>query len=144
MERLTEKIINKETGKVLAYRLKSGGDRIKADTKLGQYEDAQEQGVVLNAPCKAGDKAYLIDKDENGCLKVYEGVWESVSLTQRKIGGDFELCGHISYDVYDFFYDDGRTMKHGMYVGQEQTKFGKVVFLTKEEAEQALKRINGK
>lgn len=29
----------------------------------------------------------------------------------------------------------GRIMKHGMHVGQERTKIGKVVFLTKSEAE---------
>ena len=108
--------------------------------KLGQYEDAEEQGLLLRFPCKVGDKAYLIGKDENGHQKVYEGVWDSISMAQRK-NGNFEVCGHISYDVYDFFYDDGRTMLHGMYVGQETTKFDKVAFLTREEAEQALVKM---
>ena len=102
-------------------------------------KEKKENGLMLEWPCKVGDKAYLVGKDENGHPKVYEGVWDSISMAQRK-NGNFEVCGHISYDVYDFFYDDGRTMLHGMYVGQENTKFGKVVFLTKEEAEEALSK----
>ncbi len=38
----------------------------------------------------------------------------------------------------------GRIMKRGMYVGQERTKIGKVVFLTKAEAEAKLKELRGK
>jgi len=49
----------------------------------------------------------------------------------------------FSYDIYDCFYDDGRIMKHGMYVGQERTEIGKVVFLTKSEAEAKLKELRG-
>ena len=52
-------------------------------------------------------------------------------------------CGEISYDIYDCFYNDGRMMKHGMYVGQERTKIGEVVFLTKSEAEAKLKELRG-
>ena len=57
-----------------------------------------------------------------------------MSLVQTSKDGPFNLCGEISYDIYDCFYDDGRIMKHGMYVGQESTKIGEIVFLTKEEA----------
>lgn len=134
MKRLTEKSLRPNE-----YMLTDAKQETcrKVIDKLGQYEDAEEQGLLLRLPCKVGDKAYLIDKDENGHLKVYEGVWDSVAMAQRK-NANFEVRGHISYDVYDFFYDDGRTMLHGMYVGQETTKFGKVVFLTREEAEKAL------
>lgn len=34
-------------------------------------------------------------------------------------------------------------MKHGMYVGQESTKIGEIVFLTKEKAEAKLKEMEG-
>lgn len=88
-----------------------------------------------------GDTVYLIDRDENNKFKVYEGKWERVSLVQTSKDGPFNLCGEISYDLYDCFYDDGRIMKHGMYVGQESTKIGEIVFLTKEEAEVKLKEM---
>lgn len=109
--------------------------------KLAAYEDAEEQGLLLQLPCKVGDPVYLIDRDENNKFKVYEGKWERVSLVQTSKDGSFELCGEISYDIYDCFFNDGRTMKHGMYVGQKHTKIGEVVFLTREEAEAKLKEI---
>lgn len=110
--------------------------------KLAAYEDAEEQGLHLRVPCQVGDTVYLIDRDENNKFKVYEGKWECVSLVQTSKDGPFKLRGEISYDIYDCFYDDGRTMKHGMYVGQESTRIGEVVFLTKEAAEAKLKEMS--
>ena len=110
-------------------------------TKLATYEDAEEQGQILRPPCKVGDTVYLIDRDENNKFKVYEGKWKRVSLVQTSKDGPFNLCGEISYDLYDCFYDDGRIMKHGMYVGQGSTKIGEIVFLTKEKAEVKLKEM---
>ena len=109
--------------------------------KLGKYEDSEEQGRLFILPCKVGDTVYLVDRDENNKFKVYEGKWERVSLVQTSKDGSFNLCGEISYDIYDCFYDDGRTMKRRMYVGQEHAEIGKVVFLTKSEAEQKLKEM---
>lgn len=114
---------------------------LKVYFKLKDYEDAEEQGLLLRLPCKVGDTVYLIDRDENNKFKVYEGKWERVSLVQTSKDGSFNLCGVISYDIYDCFYDDGRIMKHRMYVGQGHTKIGKVVFLTREEAEAKLKEM---
>lgn len=115
-----------------------------AIAKLAEYEDAEEQGLISRLPKverlpKVGDAVYLIDRDENNALKIYEGKWKRVTLVQTSENRSFELRGEISYDICDFFYDDGRTMKHGIYVGQESTKIGEVVFLTKEEAEAKLK-----
>ena len=112
--------------------------------KLKEYEDAEEQGLLLRLPCKVGDAVYLIDKDENNRLQVYEGKWRRVSLVQTSKNSSFELCGEISYDIHDCFYNDGRTMEQGMYVGQESTRIGKVVFLTREEAEVKLKEMEEK
>lgn len=117
--------------------------RYVAFRKLADYEDAEEQGLLLWLSCKVGDTVYLIDRAENNKFKVYEGKWERVSRVQTLKDGPFEICGVISYDVYDCFYNDGRTMKDRMYVGQESTKIGEVVFLTREEAEAKLKKIGG-
>ena len=110
--------------------------------KLAAYEDAEEQGK-LRLPCEVGDAVYLIDKGENDRLQVYEGKWRRVSLVQTSKSSSFELCGEISYDKHDCFYNDGRTMEQGMYVGQESTKIGEVVFLTREQAEAKLKELEG-
>lgn len=55
-ERLTEKITNKETGEVLLYRLKGqweeiGDNRMRATKKLGELEDAEEEGRLVVFPC---------------------------------------------------------------------------------------------
>ena len=60
MERLTEKIINKDTKEVLAYRLKRGADVLKSSKKLGEYEDLEEQGLLIRLPCKVGTDIYYI------------------------------------------------------------------------------------
>lgn len=111
--------------------------------KLGKYEDLEEQGRLIKLPCKVGDTVYLIDRDENNKFKVYEGKWKRVSLVQASKDGSFNLCGEISYDMYDCFYDDGRIMSQNTYVGQEHTKIGEVVFFTKSEAEAKLEELGG-
>lgn len=150
MERLT--ICSKNSDMVWFKDVENGNARLEpcemtshhnriALVKLATYEDSEEQGSLIKLPCKVGDPVYLIDRDENNKFKVYEGKWERVSLVQTSKNGSFNLCGEISYDIYDCFYDDGRTMKRRMYVGQEHTEIGKVVFLTKPEAEARLKEL---
>lgn len=150
MERLTERSKNSdmvwfkdvENGNMCLEPCEMSSHHSRmAIAKLAAYEDAEEQGQNLRSPCKVGDTVYLIDRDENNKFKVYEGKWERVSLVQTSKYGSFNLCGEISYDIYDCFYDDGRIMKRGMYVGQESTKIGEIVFLTKEEAEVKLKEM---
>ena len=56
-ERLTEKITNRETGEVLLYRLKGqwgevGDNRMRAAKKLGELEDAEEDGRLVVLPCR--------------------------------------------------------------------------------------------
>lgn len=154
MERLTEKDQYSQGYKIQAKNLNSHcvakdakgyityyGQHID---KLAEYENLEEQDRLIKLPCKVGDTVYLIDRDENNKFKVYEGKWKRVSLVQTSKDGSFNLRGEISYDIYDCFYNDGRMMKHGMYVGQERTKIGEVVFLTKSEAEQKLKEMENK
>ena len=111
--------------------------------KLAQYEDLEEQGRLLELPCKVGDIAWVIDDDfkHSGKKKIYEAEWTRVALVQVATKCSFEIRGEVQYQVYDFFYNDGRTMSHGMYVGQHNTKVGEVVFFTEEEAEEKLKEL---
>lgn len=82
----------------------------KALRKLKEYEDAEEQGLLLRLPCKVGDT-----------------VWEiSRYLT-------FGECGDKA-DVWHRIDQQNFTLSMLGY-------YGKTVFLTKEEAEQALARM---
>lgn len=71
-ERLTEKITNKETGEVLLYRLKGqwgevGDNRMRASKKLGELEDAEEDGRLVVLPC---DTVYFIWNKSSGISHV--------------------------------------------------------------------------
>ena len=70
--------------------------------KLAEYEDAEEQGLLLRLPCKVGDTVYSVVKDG---LQIFE----------LKFSLDFYV--------------------------RRMSDFGKTVFLTKEEAGQALETM---
>ena len=85
--------------------------------RLAVYEDAEEQGLLLQLPCKVGTKVYainrIIDYGEIGDKATY-----SYSIIERE------------FQIY-------MMMDYGKLV------FGKTVFLTKSEAEQKLKEMDG-
>lgn len=90
----------------------------KALEKLADYEDLEEQGLLVRLPCKVGDDLYCIVNGEVKKLKVHSfGV------------PDFEII-----DI-EFKYVDG--FKIVRFVGE----VGKTVFLTREEAEKKLEEI---
>lgn len=101
--------------------------------KLGAYEDAEEQGLLRRLPCKVGDVVYAITSpfnlgiDMEDELDVFECVVESIA-----------------------FYRNGlhqiRLYHKGKFVGWlvRFTDLGKTVFLTREEAENALEDMKGK
>ena len=81
--------------------------------KLKAYEDAEEQGLLLQLPCKVGDKAYIIvGKD------ISKQTIQRVTIGSDKI---LEFC----------------TKKRGFAISD----IGKKVFLTREEAEAKLKEM---
>ena len=101
--------------------------------RLAAYEDAEEAGLLIRLPCKVGDAVYTVDLDcrDNPdqskmcfcwnksckeCDKSYLRVWENRNKTAdiRSIVAEMGLCG-------------------------ESGGFGKTVFLTRAEAEEALK-----
>ena len=85
---------------------------------LAEYEDLEEQGLLVRLPCKVGDYLYCIVNGKVKKLKVHSfGV------------SDFEIT-----DI-EFKYVDG--FKIVRFVGE----VGKTVFLTREEAEKKLEDI---
>lgn len=90
--------------------------------KLKFYEDTEEQWNLLRLPCKVGDEIYAIMYD---CEKDTEAIRESkiVEVTQNVNGWFFKsLITAPAFRLHDF---------------------GKVVFLTREEAETKLKEMEG-
>ena len=111
MDRLTYKITNIQTGNVLSYGLNSGCNMmLKGIQKLGAYEDADEQGLLLRLPVPEGTEVYVI-------VEAY---------SFGEVGDEAEKWFSIHKDKFS------RNMIE---------EFGKTVFLTREEAEQALKQM---
>lgn len=105
--------------------------------KLADYEDAEEQGLLLRLPCKVGDTVWVvtspfnvfdgIEYDENMKDEVYEAFISSVT---------FYECGE-QYRIY------AKATNHFIGAYFRKCDFGKTVFLTKEEAEAKLKEMEG-
>lgn len=84
---------------------------VQACEKLGQYEDSEEQGLLLRLPCKVGDTLYL--------------PYSRPRYIKEVMVTDFMFNGCDLHILTDFVTLGNRDI-------------GKTVFLTKEEAEQAL------
>lgn len=91
-------------------------------TKLGEYEDLEEQGLLLRLPCKVGST-------------LYQPIYSSIN--EYKVIG---LCFDIHHNkwMYEVAYEAGsewhKTVCDFNYIG-------KTVFLTQAEAEQKLKEM---
>lgn len=94
--------------------------------KLKDYEDAEEQGLLLRLPCKVGDKIFL---DFAGFRKdIDEFTVKDFHLDCFENGETILFCDYESNDS---------TLS-----GQiDVMEFGKSVFLTREEAEAKLKEM---
>lgn len=95
----------------------------KAIERLAEYEDAEENGLMLRLPCKVGDLLY-----EAGESEIYTYIVDEIHIEQ-----DSEVIVYaLEYDA-----DLHRVYQNGY--EYDNCDFGKTVFLTREEAEQALK-----
>lgn len=97
--------------------------------KLADYEDAEEQGLLLRLPCKVDDMVWDI-----GCGKPY-----AYKITGYSFG--------TAEDYIDEPYKEDEIMYYcadGSITGSfASSEIGKTVFLTKEEAERALAEMKG-
>ena len=87
--------------------------------ELKQYRIAEEQGLLLRLPCKVGSMVYEIKKDLNQMKR--ETIEHNGHYYHRNI--DVYYIAQVTFEIEDF------------------AELGKTVFLTKEEAEQALARM---
>lgn len=84
--------------------------------KLAEYEDAEEQNLLVQLPCKVGDKVWIVFSDSH----IEERRVVCIKLGEHKDTIFFDDDG--CYSVWDKDYSD----------------FYKCIFFTREEAEQAL------
>ena len=94
---------------------------LKLAEKLKDYEDAEENGLLLRLPCKVGDIVWEVNAERK---RISKFVIESITIYP---------CNVIQFNW---------TLLEGIYkniVGFSKAELGKTVFLTKEEAEAKLK-----
>lgn len=84
-----------------------------AADKLAEYEDAEEQGLLVRLPCKVGDRVYRIHTHDH--------------IEERSV-----MAIHVSASGVWYWDETGRETP--------VEKIGKTVFLTREEAEAALNK----
>lgn len=129
MERLTEKITDKNTKEVLAYRAKCHKD-LEAIQKLGKLEDLEEQEKLLKLSCTVGSIVYAL--------------W-SIPTEQRYVIYPAEVK-----EICFGKYANRRTIQYrlepisyrGIILKFYQDDFGKKLFLEESEAEAALQEMN--
>ena len=140
MERLTEKIGNTNCVKGCGSNCKYGFQHCRTEDwencktiddvidKLAEYEDLEEQGLLLRLPCKVGDTVYYIS----------EGFIEPCTVETIFISDYTDKDGNCSY-IAEIHYD----REDCPYVSTEIyfTDIGKTVFLTQAEAERKLKEM---
>lgn len=125
MERLTERhagqvFCNADCSEMIEYAEDCECPHIqKMRDKLAEYEDLEEQGLLLRLPCKVGDTVYIL---------------------AGRFGTFYEE------DICDGFYigrDGILQVKVQNHKGNHGTYgvVGKTVFLTKAEAEKALEEM---
>lgn len=93
--------------------------------KLGEYEDLEEQGLLIKLPCKVGDTVYFITKE----LDIVKGISSKVI--------DEYIVTEIRGNKYNplWYMSSSERCVHRDF---HPTEIGKTVFLTREEAEKTL------
>ena len=92
--------------------------------QLKEYQQLEEQGLLLRLPCKVGDTAYCIEDK-----KIWDCIVDKVTIS-RTNGVWFEV-------------KTPKSMPDISAIEYTENAFGETVFLTKAEAEQKLKEMEG-
>lgn len=138
MERLTKRIgeyVYYTQGK---YPDTTVAEMIKDDIrnalqKLADYEDAEEQGLLLRLPCKVGDAVYLTEHNRL--------VFRDRPLIC--IVDEFSISGISGTDCCAILNANEPFYALHRFKAVNIKDFGKTVFLTKEAAEQKLAEMKG-
>lgn len=101
-------------------------DYIAAAHKLAEYEDAEEQGLLVRLPCRVGDVVYT-NTSMPGWYKRKKDRPYPATVCFIGLNGN-----------ENFFNVSLGTVHDAMMLQFKFSDIGKWVFLTREEAEQAL------
>ena len=134
MERLTERERNVHGTGVAREEITDGLLKPFADkilTKLADYEDLEEQGLLVRLPCKVGDDVYIIPSPPIYGLNIFYGC-ENVNRVYHQHIESITFAG-------SHWYATGRNEYKEKVLND--TAFGTTWFLTREEAEKKLEEM---
>lgn len=125
MKRLTRRF---ENGRAYRHR-----DVIPAEAiqKLAEYEDAEEQGLLVRLPCKVGDTVYRVIRGKKG-----RGHIAPATVSGLHLGDTTRNRRYQKEYEYLVLRVDGGFCAH-----VNKKDIGKTVFLTREAAEKALEEV---
>lgn len=133
MERLTERYDITPDGESDVYV--KNHDYIKASEKLAEYEDLEEQDLLVRLPCKVGDTVWVVtspinvfgydEYDGDAEYEVYESFLSSVSYYAS--GEQFRIYAKVTNSFITAYF--------------RECDFGESIFLTREDAEKKLKEL---
>lgn len=136
MERLTERERNIDGTGVAKEEITDGLLKPFAEkilTKLADYEDLEEQGLLVRLPCKVGD---IVWDNDFGYPESYEIKAFSYgycdSYVEPGVGIEDEII---------FYYENSIGSITGAF---PMSEIGKTVFLTREEAKKKLEEMKNK
>ncbi len=130
MERLTPKDLHPYEVKNFADKFNDKGDdpcfRSKVIDKLWEYENAEEQGLIVKLPCKVGDYLYCVNKykKSDAQYKVFKCYISNYTHCKDEID-DYLTVRFVEENIID-------VLVYPIMIGEHY-------FLTEAEALQALK-----
>ncbi|RGZ07591.1 hypothetical protein DXA08_09365 [Blautia obeum] len=132
MERLTERMENVPDGESDVWVKQH--DYISAARKLCDYEDLEEQGLLVRLSVKIGDNIYKIPSKANYDLNVLNGYKSNNRVYHQK-------AYSIVFSQSGWFVQCDKDSIHAPNVICVDVEYGKTWFLTREEAEKKLEEI---
>lgn len=128
MERLTNRFSNGEA--FIPNYVSDLYGKGKVAEKLAYYEDLEEQGRLIELPCKVGDTVYQVSTEYGKC------PYSNEDLDYDCEDYDcFSSCICANKGVETIIEMEAHSLE---WVVMMREKFGEIYFLTREEAEQAL------
>lgn len=110
--------------------------------RLKHYEDAEEQGLLVKLPCAVGTELYKIINNTDACAECghysdfygMDSMCDKSDITEIPRYADKPLCEKQYLEILTFVASFD-------FICSNMKNFGKTIFLTKEEAEAALAKM---
>lgn len=109
-------------------------DYVTASEKLAEYEDLEEQGLLLRLPCGIGADIYFIPSKTNYKLNILQGYPESNRVYHQNVE-------EIAFTQYGWYLECDKDIEYATGQIFIDKLYKETWFLAQAEAEQKLKEM---